>query len=221
MNSKRVFWGMCILFAVLSISFFGSIIYGNTILKDSASSLLDLKLKSRILNEQQTALTKAKNDIEKYQDFDTVAKTVVPQDKDQAKAVREIIIIAEQSGVKIGSVAFPASDLGSGVTPKSNVNQNPDAPKSAADQNSTSLESPVSQAVPVPGVKGVYSLEMNILQDTAETSPAVTYTQLLTFLKLLENNRRTAQVTQIRIDPVPNTPYLRFTLTINIFVKPS
>ena len=66
MNSKRVFWGMCILFALLSISFFGSIIYGNTILKDSASSLLDLKLKSRILNEQQTALTKAKNDIEKY-----------------------------------------------------------------------------------------------------------------------------------------------------------
>lgn len=221
MSSKKVFWGMCVIFGLLTIGFFCSIMYGNSILKDSASSLLDLKLKSRILNEQQTALTKAKNDIAKYKDFDSVAKTVVPQDKDQAKAVREIIRIAEQSNIKIGSIAFPASDLGTASGTKSTVNQNPDAPKSAAEQTPASSKSPVSQAVPVPGVTGVYSLEMNILQDTAETSPAVTYTQLLTFLKLLENNRRTAQVTQIRIDPVPKTPYLRFTLTINIFVKPS
>lgn len=217
MTSKKVYWAMCLLFCLLIIGFFGSIIFGNSILKQSASSLLDLKLKSRILNEQQTALTKAKNDIEKYQDFDKIAKTVVPQDKDQAKAVREIIKMADQSNINIGSVAFPASDLGDSSGTKSTVNQNPDAPKSAAEQTPASSKSAVSQAVPVPGVSGVYSLEMNIMQD----SPPVTFTQLLTFLKLLENNRRTAQVTQIRIDPIPNSPNLTFTLTINIFIKPS
>lgn len=220
MNSRKVFWVMSGVFSILVVGFFASIIYGNSVLKDSAGSLLDLKIQNRILNEQQTALAKAKNDLEKYKDFDTIAKTVVPQDKDQAKAVREIIKIAGQSGITIESFAFPASDLGSATSGAPTTNQNPDAPKSAADKNNSVKKSPITQAVPVPGVSGVYSLEMNIIQGGAEDAPAATFTQLITFLKLLENNRRTAQVTQIRIDPVGNSPYLKFTLTINIFVKP-
>lgn len=220
MSSKKVFWAMCGLFSILVIGFFVSIVYGNSVLKNSAGDLLDLKIKNRILNEQQTALAKAKNDLEKYKDFDTIAKTVVPQDKDQAKAVREIIKIASQSGIEIESFAFPASDLGSSSSGAPKANQNPDAPKSANEKNTSVAKSPVTQAVPVPGVSGVYSLEMSIIQGGADDAATATFTQLITFLKLLENNRRTAQVTQIRIDPVGNSPYLQFTLTINIFVKP-
>ncbi len=220
MNSKKIYWSMLGLFSFSILVFFGLVVFGNSILKNSANSLLDLKLKNRLLNEQQAALTKAKRDIEKYQNFEQIAKAVVPQDKDQAKAVREIINIATKNGITVESIGFPSSELG-GSSASTSTNQNPDAPKSKSSSDSQTKKSPITQAVPVKGVTGVYSLEMNIVQDTSEDSSSVTYPQLLNFLKSLENNRRTAQVTQLRIDPIAGTPYLKFSLTINIFVKPS
>lgn len=221
MSNKKIYYGMLGLVSIIAFGFFSVIIVGNNVLKSSSAQLQELKLKDRILQEKQTALLKAKQDIEKYQDFEETAKSVVPQDKDQAKAVRQIINLAKQSGIKIQSISFSASSLGgSGATPSSGQNQNPDAP--GAKKPTTSSNKAISQAVPVTGVNGVYSLEMIIIPDTEEGSP-ITYTQFLDFLQKLENNRRTAQVTQIRVDPVDNesgSPYVDFSLTVNIFLKP-
>lgn len=222
MSNKKMYFGMVGLVSVIGIGFVAVMFLGNSMLKNSSIELQDLKLKDRILQEKQTALVKAKQDIEKYQDFEETAKSVVPQDKDQAKAVRQIIDLAKQSGIKIQSISFSASSLGgSGASQSSGQNQNPDAPGASKPSASTS-KTAISQAVPVAGVNGVYSLEMIIIPDTEAGSP-ITYTQFLGFLQKLENNRRTAQVTQIRVDPVDNetgSPYVDFSLTVNIFLKP-
>jgi len=223
MSNKKMYYGMIGLVTVISIGFVAVIFLGNNMLKSSSSELQELKLKDRILQEKQTALVKAKQDIDKYQDFEETAKSVVPQDKDQAKAVRQIINLAKESGIKIQSISFSASSLGgSGATQSSGQNQNPDAPGASKPNATTNSKKAVSQAVPVAGVNGVYSLEMIIIPDTEAGSP-ITYTQFLDFLQKLENNRRTAQVTQIRVDPVDNesgSPYVDFSLTVNIFLKP-
>src|SRR3990167_9442113 len=74
------------------------------------------------------------------------ARAIVPADKNQAAAVREIVKIAQSNGIKISSITFPASALG-GITATGSGG----AAKPAA---STAL----TQVQTVKGISGVYSL---------------------------------------------------------------
>lgn len=211
MTSKKIYYFMLAVVGVLFITAVAIFILGNSSLKQSSKKLIDLKLQNKLLEEQQTALIRAKKDIAQYADLEKVAKTVVPQDKDQARAVREIISIAQQSNIGISGISFPSSSLGSKT-----------ASGGSASSTSSAAKSPLSQAKPVDGIPGIYSLEMTITPDTTN-GPPISYYQFLGFLRRLENNRRTAQVSQIKIDPLSTdrrNPYISFVLTINIFVKP-
>lgn len=206
---------------VLSGVLFGTIIIGNSLLKKQSQKLLAAKLESESLEEQQSSLIKAKRDIENYTELEQIAKSVVPQDKEQAKVLREIKQIADRSGIKIRSISFPASSLGTKAAPvpKSDDSKKQSSEKTTPTKSNTPL---ITQAKPVEGLSGVYSLEMNIIPETSEDK-AINYYQFLDFLSRLENNRRTAQVTRIKISPVStkqNIPYIDFSLTINIFLKP-
>lgn len=222
MNSKRTNWVMIGLVVVLSLVAIATVYFGNTTIKNSSTSLNDLKLEHVVQQRQEAELIKAQKDIEQYQDFKEIARAIVPQDKDQARAVREIVAIARESGIAIQSISFPSSSLGASSKAAPQANQNPDAP-GAKDQSSSSQKAPpVTQAEPVEGVSGVYSLEMSIVPEKDGAGP-ISYTKFLGFLERLEKNRRTAQVTQIRISPVSDnnaSPFIDFSLTINIFVKP-
>lgn len=217
MNSKKVFFGMLGLLVLLVGGAIGLVFLGDTMLKKESNKLVEQRLESRLLDEQQAALVRANREIEGYEELEKTVKAVVPQDKDQARAVREIIKIAGRSGITISSIDFPSSSLGTKPV-KSGGNQNPDG--SAESKSPEPKSSPVSQATPVEGVNGVYSLEMNIVP--AANRP-ISYYKFLEFLGRLENNRRTAQVTSVRIQPVGDSntnPSVTFSLTINIFVKP-
>ncbi len=214
-SSKRVFLIMIGVVTLLSGLAIATLVGGDMYLRKQAKKLTDLKLENRLLDEQQTALIQANKDIAKYADLEKIAKSVVPQDKDQARAVRDIIQIASDSGISISSVSFPSSNLGQGSSSSSS---------SSATSGSTSTAKPttnaISQGKAVEGIPGVYALEMTILPNSG--SP-VSYDKFLKFLERLENNRRTAQVTKIKVDPVGSDPkslLINFTLTINIFVKP-
>lgn len=212
MNSKRVFYimiGVCILCA-LAVA--GVVVMGNSLLKEQAQKLVELKLEDKLLDEQQAALSQANKDIQEYEELEQIAKTVVPQDKDQAKAVREIVSLAKESGISISTVSFPSSNLGTSPVQVKASDENA--------QKATPVISPVTQAKPVEGVPGVYSLEMIITPNAEDNT---TYYQLLRFLDKLESNRRTAQVTSVKVTPVTSdavSPYITFTLTLNIFLKP-
>ncbi|HSX16899.1 MAG TPA: hypothetical protein VLH86_02250 [Patescibacteria group bacterium] len=199
MNAKRTFYGMIIgmaLFAGLGVA---GIVLGNSTLQKQGNTLVDLKLLGRALDEQQTAATRARQDISKYAELNHTATVIVPQEKDQALAVRELVDLAGKSGIKIGSITFPASNLGA---------------KGGTATKPTSL----SQVTPVTGISGVYQMPITLQSDT---SAPTDFSKLVSFLTALENNRRTAQVGQVTITPSDTSGRkLSFVLVVNVYIKP-
>lgn len=138
-------------------------------------------------------LSKAQAGIEKYEELAEVARSIVPQDKDQAQTVREVVNLATGNGIQLSEITFPNSSLGTA---------------GAAD----------GQLKAAPGISGVYSLEIIVRSDSSNPP---TFSNFLAFLKALENNRRTALVTGINLEPDDKNPSrVNFTLTINEYIKP-
>lgn len=215
MNSKNVRLLLVSGMALLVVLFFAIIFLGLSALSSKSSSLVDLKSKSQIADNELLNLEQSKKDVEKYAYFKTVAKTVIPSDKDQAEAVLQIFQFATNAGIKIQSITFPTSNLGLSTTSTS----------AAQDATSSSAASTaLTQAKPVTGISGLYSLPLTITPDTSNTVPPqyqVTYPKMLAFLSSIEDNRRTAQITDVSIQPpTGTTTTLSFSLTINIFMKP-
>lgn len=213
MNNKRVYIIMLVMIGLFAAGNAGAVFAGNQILSAKSRKLSDLKLDSNVLSEQQASLTKARKDIETYSDLEKVAKTIVPQDKDQAEAVRAIVKLASDNGIKLASISFPASNLGQ-VAPKAAPSTDP---KAAADTPKVTAI-PFTQVKPVDGIPGVFSLEITIQQDT--TSP-ITYEKFISFLVSLEKNRRTSQVTNVTVNPnSADRSKITFTLTVVTYIKP-
>ena len=207
MNSKRVFYLMAGSLVLLVAAIVGCTYLGSTMLAGKAKSLSDLKVQDAVLTAEQTSLIKAKKDVAKYAPLETIAKSVVPQDKDQAETVREIVKIASDSGIQLSAINFPASTLGAatGALGSSTV-----APKAGA--------SNLTQLTPVKSTPGLYVMPITVSQDS--TSP-VSYSKFIDFLGRLEQNRRTAQVTSIVLQPsTTDHNLLTFTLTLQKYIKP-
>lgn len=204
------------LLAGAGLLFFIIAFAGLGILSAKTQGLIELEQQSKTVDAQSTNLAASKKQVEQYAYFNDIAKTVLPSDKDQAQAVLDIFSLADQSGIAIASVTFPASNLGA-KTVATAGNNAATAPAASA----------ISQAKPVEGIAGLYSLQLTISpQSGPEVSDAkqVTYPKLLDFLGRIEHNRRTAQITQVNIQPLGTnsgpSQFINFTMTINIFIKP-
>lgn len=216
MTAKKVYFGMIGLIALTVLGIAGIIYLGNRSLLSQSNKLVEQKTTNKVLENQEIALAKAKQNVQKYKNLEEITQSIVPRDKDQARAVREITTLAGESGITIKSITFPVSNLGNKVQQPANGDKTSDTKDK--NQPEEPKPDPISQAVPVKGLKGVYSLEANIIP-----SGTVNYYQFISFLAKLEKNRRTAQVTSIKIDPKTSSkqnPQLSFTLTLNIFLKP-
>lgn len=199
--------GVLVLLGGLTIA--GTVI-GNSMLQKKANTLLGLKLDNKTLEDQQSSLIQAKKDIDKYSDLEKIAKTVVPQEKDQARTVREIINIGNAAGVPISSISFPTSNLGQAQ------------PQSTAPAGETPTAKvatpPITQVKPVDNIKGLYQLEVTVQSDA---NTPVSYAKFLSFLTRLEQNRRTAQVSSITVLPsAKNRDLVTFSLVVNVYIKP-
>lgn len=201
MKSKQIYYLLLAVLVVLGACFFAVGYGANKLLVAQAAQLSRLKAESQIVDITQTSLNKNKKDIAKYSSLNKIAQTIVPQDKDQAVAVREIVNLASQSGInRLSSITFPASTLGTVIG------------------GVVGGTSKLTQVVPVKGILGVYDLPISVSQDS---SSSVSYNQLITFIQKLEQNRRTAQVSSISIEPAADHPnQVAFTLTIDEFIKP-
>lgn len=193
MTPKRFFFlmiGFIVLAAGLGI---GSIVFGQSLLQAKSSELKELKLENAKLEGQQQYLVQAKKEIERYQELgiEEIVNSVIPEDKDHVKTVQELLQLARESSIGLSRIGFPNSSLGDG---------NPD----------------LSQLTPVPGMKGIYQMEISL-----GISGNVTYDQMIAFLHKLENNRRTGQVMSIGLTPSPgDRRTLRFNLNLNAYIKP-
>jgi hypothetical protein len=208
MNSKRVFFIMIGVLAILLLGTIGSAYVANMMLEKQATTLKSLKLLADVNNQEKTSLAQAKKDIVKYDELQQIAKTIVPQDKDQAETVRDIVKLAGDSGFKPTSITLPASTLGTGTKAVAGTNG------VAAPTVGTNL----TQLTPAKGNPGLYILEVTISQDSSAPIP---YSQFIDFLSRLEQNRRTALVTSVVLQPSIKDPsMLSFTLTLNKYIKP-
>jgi len=215
MNSRKVYFVMIGIFVLLVGALIGTVVVGNQYLKTQSTKLVAAKLDQQSLNEQQTALIKAKKDLEKYDDLLAVAKGIVPQDKDQAKAVREIVSLAQDTGVSLESITFDDSTLGQASAAPAVVTKTGQEQTAAA----KTAVSPVTQGKAVEGIPGVYSVPINIVSTKNNNQ----FPNFIAFLGKLETGRRTAQVEKVSITPgvtAGGFEYINFNLTVNIFVKP-
>lgn len=202
MRSRTVFFVLASLTVILLLGMIGVGYGADQLLTKEAKVLSDLKAESQAKEQNKANLLRGKADLEKYAELNNIAKVIVPQDKDQTQTVREIVKISEESGIpKLSSVTFDSSTLGlTGARGRS------------------SAGTPLTQVQAVPGMKGVYSLPIRV---TVSPEDKVPYQNVINFLRGLENNRRTAQVTSLSFRPDDKTPNLvSFTLVINEYIKP-
>jgi len=212
MNAKRLFFVLVASLTIIVIGIgAGSYIMAG-MFKTKSAELASTKGRVEQLNTQQNSIAKSKQDITTYAELEGITKKIVPQDKDQAEAVRQLTKIANASNVPLTTITFPSSSLGTKVPGKATT---PSAASSAAVAATPNL----SQLTPVPNIPGVYNLQITLGNNSNNT---VTFNQLNSFLQALENNRRTAAVASINIQPQQDNPNkLVFTLIINIYIKPS
>lgn len=195
--------------------------YGiNKSLGARANKLTALKAESQALSQEQISLKKAKKDIQKYAELDKIARAVVPEDKNQAEAVQEIVNIAAANTVSLGSITFPASTLGNSLRPTTSSGSASSSTSTAtpAAPSVNSKTNQLSQLTPVKNIAGIYLLQITVNSDP---NRPVRYDKFIAFLSALERNRRTSQVANIALTPdAKNSNYLTFTLTLNEYIKP-
>jgi hypothetical protein len=214
MTSKRLYFGLLTVIGLLLIGLLAGVYGTNRLLSSEANTLTGLKAKSQALTEQQEGLASAKKDIQKYASLEAITKAVVPQDKNQAEAVRELANIAAANNVSLGTITFPSSTLGTATTGTATTGTATPVPVAASNSPSNTL----SQLLPVTGIPGVYQLTISVASDS---NRPVQYNAFINFLAALEQNRRTAQVTSISLTPTTANPnYLTFTLNLNEYIKP-
>lgn len=216
MTPKRTYFLLVGLTSLLIIAIIGSAYGSRQVLAGKSVQLIDLKAKLEGYTAQQTGLIKAKQDIATYKDLYTIAKVVVPENKNQAETVRQIVKLAGDNSIQLGSISFPSSTLGTGPAAGAATLNRPTL-NSAMPKTSFS-KADLSQLIPVAGSPGVYVLQINVASDS--TKPA-SYPQLISFLSALENNRLTAEVTTVNIVPDSTlTNRFSFTLSLNSYIKP-
>jgi len=216
MTSKRVYLLLIGLIFLLIVGLFGSAYGIQGLLHAKSAELVDLKAKLTGLNQQQGGLVQAKKDIVTYSGLYDIAKVVVPENKNQAETVRQIVKLASANSVKLGSISFPSSTLG--TTGQAGATSTTPAPAAASPAAASASNAALSQLTPVPAAPGVYVLQINVSSDSNYPS---TYPQLISFLSALEQNRLTAQVTSLNITPDTNTSgKFSFILTLNSYIKP-
>jgi hypothetical protein len=214
MNSKKLYFILVGIVILLAAGLIGGAYFANTLLLGQSKNLIDAKSKSAALELQQTQLTKAKSNVAKYDAISKVARSVVPQDKNQAQTVRELVAIADKNSIKLGNISFPSSTLGATAAPGATGAGATPAPTPTANTNTPNL----SQLTPLKSISGVYVQQIIVQSNTLSPIP---YEKFVTFLSDLEHNRRTALVSGISLQPdVKDPTRISFTLNLDEYIKP-
>ncbi len=219
MNSKGVYYLLIGLIGLLLVGLLAGAYGANSLLATQAVSLTNLKAKNSALDKERASLVIAKKQIANYSELNNIVTSVVPQDKDQAEAVREIVNIARDNNItSLGSITFPSSTLGASVLPGGSVLPQRQAVTKPFSSTSNSKTNSLSQLQPVANIIGVYDLQITV---TGDPLSPISYSQLIHFLAGLENNRRTAQVSSISFQPdAKNSGNVTFSLTLDEYIKP-
>ncbi len=197
MNSKRLYQILVSAIVLMAAGLLVGASVLSSILEKQSATLAEQRQQLAVLEGRDTALKRAKADVKKYQDLAKIAKSIVPQDKNQAQTIGEIVKLAKQNSIQLGSFSFPTSTLGAKVG---------------------GSKPGLSQLLRVKEIPGVYGLQITVQSDSTKPVP---YNNFIRFLEALEQNRRTAQVSNIVISPNSTNPSnISFSLTLQEYIKP-
>ena len=222
MSPKKYHILMIVLIFIVGLAFLGVAYWSNDLLVARSNLLVSLKAKNNGLQQEQVGLLQDKRDIKKYQSLYNIAKSIVPENKDQVQAVRQIVNLASQNNVILASITFPSSSLGNnlGTSVQPATTPKPSSTPSGSVTPSSSSSTSLSQLTPAVNIPGVYELPITI-QSSSTNGQESTYPEIIGFLNALENNRLTALVSSINITPSQNNgQYYTFSININIYIKP-
>lgn len=183
-----------------------AIVYlGSNVLKAKGDELAKLKVTQEVLSQRQTALQRAKKDIAKYEGLEKIARAIVPHEKHQGETIVEITEIAKRAKIPLPEITFDQSNLG-------------ESKKKSSSKSKSSNPSGTTQVIAIEDINGLYAMGLSI--KSGESEP-ITYDQLLTFLRELSRNRRTAHITSISIQPdTEDRNLVTFSANINVYIKP-
>lgn len=200
----------------VSVGLVGGAMYiGYSSMQASSNSLVNAKLDTMLAEEKEKTFIKAKKDLEKYKGLSETLQKILPKDKDQARAVRELYKISDEAGVSIVSITFPSSTLGAKAAAAPTAPAGTD--KTAT--TSTAAQKAVSQAAPVSGLPGVQGIDLELSVE-GQNDSFTQFSRMVTFLQKVEQNRRSMQIKKITVTPDDTTRNVKFELTVTIFVKP-
>jgi hypothetical protein len=205
-SSKKVYYLLIVIFMIVISSIFAMLYFSKNFMSNSEQELIAAKLE--IIKQEQIESIYRQNikDLEEFSDTANILSQIIPTEKDQAKAVREIDAIARLNGLVINTLSFPSSDL----------NKKPSATTPAAEGAPAPAAAPtVSQAKPVKGLNGVLGIDINVELRSVNEQP-ITTDQLLGLLRQIENNRRNMRVTSINFNAGDQTVVIK----LIIFIKP-
>lgn len=225
------------LYRYLLLAFFAGLIlsgmtvkYASSWLAESSTELNTLRSETLTLEQKRSDLESAQLTLKKDAATIEILDDVVPDDKDQARIISVLYKIAEEAGITIESVGFPASTLGS-ETPKpaaAATTQANDSTSTSTSQTTTapSTSSPISQATPVKDIPGLQSIDLTLGTINSRSLPAgsgVKYDELVTFLKLIERNKRAIQIKSLGIgrdSVVDGIETFSLDIALTIYIRP-
>lgn len=208
MTAKRLYFILLASMGLLVVGAGAMVYFGYNFMSKSSDSLVNAKLENIAIEEQEINYAKARKDLEKYEDLGVLLRDVLPKEKDQALAVRELYNIGDETNISVDSIQFPASSLG----------QKP-ATTAGGTTPTTTTNSTVTQAKAVEGLSGVLGIDVELtLKPKSGTS--IPYDNMIQFLQKVELNRRSMQIKKITVTPDAKNGGLTFNITLTIFVKP-
>jgi hypothetical protein len=191
--------------AVLLISiaaFVLTIIKSNDSMKQKSVTLVSSQEDLSVEQERSLVIADMRKKLEAFSELKSTVASVLPKGKNQAQIIAEINQIAADSNLAIDTLGFPDSSI-----------------------NASSGSGSPTQTKPVEGLSGVFEMQISLggIKSTdpkASTKSGIEYSQVLSFIKGFEKNRRSTQIRSISLSPQldSETNTYRYSLQINISV---
>lgn len=109
MTAKRLWLILVAACVLLGLALVGATHTFSKLFSSQSAELAQSRGLTEQLNQQQIGLAKSKKDVQAYAELEKIAQQIVPQDKDQAQTVRELINIASANNINLTSITFPSS----------------------------------------------------------------------------------------------------------------
>ncbi len=166
-----------VIIVLLVIGTISGLYFANKKLVTIAQDTSKLKADVAVGDKQLKTYQQTKIQVDELSYVNELANTVLPANQDQSAIVAELSEFANRSGLTVSQITF--SDTSKAAT-------------SAAPPSSSSAAGKTALTVP----KGVLVVPVEI-----QLKSGSKYSNLLSFLKTIESNRRKSQVTNITLTP--------------------